>query len=161
MKKTKKEIRIVPIENGTVIDHILGGQALSVLRILKINARTDAVVSLVINAQSEKKGKKDIVMIEDRVLFPDELNKIALVTSDATINIIKDSVVVKKYPVELPKSIKGLIKCSNLNCITNVEREPIESEFVMIQKNSIRFQCQFCDKIINEDSIVNAMFELG
>jgi len=157
----EKEIRIVPIKNGTVVDHILGGQALSVLKILKINARTDAVVSLVINAKSKKNGRKDIVMIEDRVLLPKELNKIALVSPSATINIIKNSGVVKKYGVKLPESIKGLIKCSNPNCITNVESEPVESEFIMIKEGLARFQCQFCGKIIREDDIVNAMFELG
>ena len=157
----EKEIRIVPIKNGTVVDHILGGQALNVLKILTINARTEAVVSLVINAKSKKNGRKDIVMIEDRVLLPKELNKIALVSPNATINIIKDSGVTKKYPVKLPESIKGLIKCSNSNCITNVGREPVESEFIMIKEGLARFQCQFCDKIIPEDEIVSAMFELG
>ncbi|MCD6456660.1 MAG: aspartate carbamoyltransferase regulatory subunit, partial [Methanophagales archaeon] len=32
----KKELKIVPIKNGTVIDHITAGLALNVLKILKI-----------------------------------------------------------------------------------------------------------------------------
>lgn len=156
----KKEISLVPIKNGTVVDHILGGQALNVLKILKISTQTSVIVSLVMNVRSKKKGRKDVVMIEDRVLLPKELNKIALISPNATINIIKDSVVVKKYNVELPESIKGLIRCSNLNCITNAEREPVESEFIMVKEGSVRFQCQFCDKIICEKDIANAIFEL-
>ena len=40
----KKELRVLPIKSGTVIDHIKAGQALNVLKILEINAKTDAVV---------------------------------------------------------------------------------------------------------------------
>ena len=155
----KKEIKIVPIKNGIVIDHILGGQALNVLKILKIDERTKIIVSLVMNVQSEKKGKKDIVKIEDRILLSEELNKIALVAPDATINIIKDSEVVDKYKVKLPEKMIGLIKCPNQNCISNVEREPAESEFIKRKDGLV--QCQFCDKIIQESNIVSAMFELG
>ena len=73
-----KGLRVKPINNGTVIDHIAGGQALNVLKILGISGTTDATVSVVMNVESRKLGKKDIVKVEDRELFEEEVNRIAL-----------------------------------------------------------------------------------
>ena len=48
INKNKEEpggLRVKPINNGTVIDHIAGGQALNVLKILGISGTTGATVS--------------------------------------------------------------------------------------------------------------------
>jgi len=136
----KKELKIVPIKNGTVIDHITAGQALNVLKILEINGRTDAVVSVVINVRSKKMGRKDIVKVEDRELKPDEVDKIALIAPNATINIIQDSEVAGKHKVYLPESIEGIIRCANPNCISNEEKEPVMSKFVTASENPPQFR---------------------
>ncbi|MCX6667333.1 MAG: aspartate carbamoyltransferase regulatory subunit, partial [Euryarchaeota archaeon] len=41
-----KELKVTPIKDGTVIDHITPGRALKVLRILKIPESTSSVVSV-------------------------------------------------------------------------------------------------------------------
>ena len=84
-----KELKVTPIKDGTVIDHITPGRALKVLRILKIPESTSSVVSVAMNV-SGKMGKKDIVKVENRELDPKELDKIALIAPKATINIIRD-----------------------------------------------------------------------
>ena len=38
----QRGLRVKPIDDGTVIDHIAGGQALNVLKILGIAGTTDA-----------------------------------------------------------------------------------------------------------------------
>ena len=148
----KKELKIVPIKNGTVIDHIAAGQALNVLKILGIHATTDAVLSVVMNVQSKQMGRKDIVKVEDRELRPEEVDKIALIAPRATINIIRDSEVVAKHKVFLPTTIEGIIRCANPNCISNAEREPVISRFSTAGENPLRFRCYYCERMIEDIS---------
>jgi aspartate carbamoyltransferase regulatory subunit len=148
----KKELKIVPIKNGTVIDHIAAGQALNVLKILGIRATTDAVLSVVMNVRSKQMGRKDIVKVEDRELRPGEVDKIALIAPRATINIIRDSEVVAKHQVFLPPTIEGIIRCANPNCISNAEREPVISRFSTAGENPLRFRCYYCERMIEDVS---------
>ena len=139
-----KELKVTPIKDGTVIDHITPGRALKVLHIFKIPESTVSVVSILMNVNG-KKGKKDIVKIENRELDPKEVDKIALIAPKATINIIRDYEVVKKHTVQLPEEVIGLTKCSNPTCITNT-REPVESRFQVICKDPVRIRCYFCER---------------
>jgi len=141
----KKELKIPLIKDGTVIDHITAGQAVKVLHILGIPEKTlNSIVSVVMNVRS-KIGKKDIVKVENRELKPEEVNKIALIAPKATINIIRDYEVVKKYKVDLPEEIVGIVRCPNPNCISNT-REPVESRFRVISKDPIRIKCCYCER---------------
>ncbi|MDD1741301.1 MAG: aspartate carbamoyltransferase regulatory subunit, partial [Methanothrix sp.] len=76
LKEEPKGLKVKPINNGTVIDHIAGGQALNVLKILGIYGTTDATLSVVMNVDSRKLGKKDIVKVEERELLEEEVNRI-------------------------------------------------------------------------------------
>ena len=49
LKEEPKGLKVKPINNGTVIDHIAGGQALNVLKILGISGTTDTTLSVVMN----------------------------------------------------------------------------------------------------------------
>jgi len=139
------ELKVKPIENGTVIDHIEGSKALKVYELLKI--KENMPVTLALNVPSKKGGFKDILKIEGLELSKEDVNKIALISPDATINIIKDSKVVSKFKIDLPKNIDGIIKCTNPNCITN--KEKIESKFTVEQKETLKIRCNYCEKFIN------------
>ncbi len=139
-----KELKITPIKDGTVIDHITPGRALLVLRVLHLPASSSSVVSILMNVMG-KKGKKDIVKIENRELDPKELDKIALIAPKATINIIRDYEVVKKHTVEIPDEVVGITRCSNPTCISNA-REPVESRFHVISKDPPRIRCYYCER---------------
>jgi aspartate carbamoyltransferase regulatory subunit len=143
------ELRVKPIKNGTVIDHIAGGQALNVLKILGISGTTEATVSVVMNVDSGKLGKKDIVKVEDRELKEEEVNRIALIAPDATINIIRDFLVIEKHLVDLPDLIIGVVRCQNPSCISNTE-EPIKSRMLVKTKNPVILRCVYCEKPITE-----------
>jgi aspartate carbamoyltransferase regulatory subunit len=143
------ELRVKPIKNGTVIDHIAGGQALNVLKILGISGTTDATVSVVMNVESSKLGKKDIVKVEDRELKEEEVNRIALIAPDATINIIRDFLVIEKHLVDLPGLIIGVVRCQNPGCISNTE-EPIKSRMLVKTKNPVVLRCVYCEQPITE-----------
>ena len=143
------ELRVKPIKNGTVIDHIAGGQALNVLKILGISGTTDATVSVVMNVESSKLGRKDIVKVEDRELKEEEVNRIALIAPDATINIIRDFLVIEKHVVDLPGQIIGVVRCQNPSCISNTE-EPIKSKMLVKTKNPVVLRCVYCEQPITE-----------
>ncbi len=139
----KKELKVPLIKNGTVIDHITAGNAVKVLIILGI-PETSSVVSVAMNVKS-KLGKKDIVKVENRELDPKEVDKIALIAPKATINIIRDYEVAKKQRVKLPDEIVGIVKCSNPTCISNAN-EPVESRFLVIEKDPPRIKCYYCER---------------
>lgn len=149
-------LRVKPIENGTVIDHIDAGQALNVLRILKLPVQFESVVSIIINAPGRCE-KKDVVKIENRELEIKELNKLALIAPNATINIISDFKVVKKSNVKIPNYIEDMVQCVNPNCISN-SLEPITSKFKVYEENRhIILRCVYCERIISKDIADNLL----
>ena len=139
-----KELKIQPIRDGTVIDHITAGNALKVLRILKIPTSHSSIVSVVMNVPS-KMGKKDIVKIEKRELDTNEVDKIALIAPKATINFIRDYEVVKKHKVVLPNEVRGIVKCSNPTCISNAN-EPVKTRFLITSKDPLQIKCYYCER---------------
>ncbi len=144
-----KEFKVTPIRNGTVIDHINVGMALKVLKIIGVKDDVNSTVSVLIHVPSKKAGWKDIVKIEDRELDPKELDRIALISPNATINIIRDYNVAEKFIVEVPNVIKGIMRCSNPGCITNKD-EPVEPEFVVESKKPITLRCVYCDRVTTD-----------
>lgn len=144
-----KEFKVTPIRNGTVIDHIQVGMALKVLRIVGVKEDVNSTVSVLMHVPSKRVGWKDIVKIEDRELDPKELDKIALISPNATINIIRDYNVADKFVVEVPNSVKGIMRCSNPGCITN-KNEPVETEFVVESKKPASLRCIYCDRVTTD-----------
>jgi len=144
-----RDLKVTPIRNGTVIDHIPSGVALKVLKVLGIYGEGTSTVSVLMHVPSKKRGAKDIVKIEDRELLPKELNKIALIAPEATINIIRNYNVAEKHTVALPERVVGILKCENPNCISNA-REPIESVFLVRSQVPLRVRCQYCDRELED-----------
>lgn len=142
-----RELRVSKIRNGTVIDHVTGGQALNVLSILGINGSEGLGVSVVMNVPSDRLGRKDVVKVEDRELSQSEVDVISLIAPEASINIIRDFEVVQKNRVDRPESVVGLLSCPNRNCITN-ETEPVETDFTVVDEG---VRCTYCGTIIREE----------
>ncbi len=138
---------ISPIRNGTVIDHITAGEALNVLKIIGITGTTNESVSVATNVLSAKMSRKDIVKIENRELRKEEVDRIALIAPQASINIIRDYRVFEKKGVEKPACLTGVVRCPNPGCISNTN-EPIESKFEVQAKG---LHCMYCDWMIIRD----------
>ena len=149
--KLPRELKVKPIKNGTVIDHISANRALNVLKILGL-PNDKSKVTIAMNVHSSQMKNKDIVKIENRELDPQEVDKIALIAPNATINIIRDYDIVEKGKVQLMDEIRDILKCPNPNCITNTS-EPVHSKFYVINKKAIILRCYFCDRIIDEKGI--------
>jgi aspartate carbamoyltransferase regulatory subunit len=149
--KTPKELKVKPIRNGTVIDHITANKSLNVLKILGLPSK-DASVTIAMNVKSSLMGAKDIVKIEGRELESRELDKIALIAPNATINIVREYEIVGKGKVKLLDNVKGILRCPNPNCITNTP-EPVKTKFQVIEKNPIMLRCYFCERNMNNMDI--------
>jgi aspartate carbamoyltransferase regulatory subunit len=149
----ERTLLIRKIENGTVIDHITAGYALEVLHILGIKGREGNVISIAMNVPSKKLGKKDIVKIEDRELSPGEVDRIALISPNATINIIRDFLVAEKKRVNLPEVIIGIVKCPNPACISN-GKEPVASQLDVVQREPLLLRCRYCGTTIEKEDVL-------
>lgn len=144
----KKEIRITPLKDGTAIDHLSPGSAYKILEVLDLR---DHTVTAGMSVESRKMGKKDLVFIQEIELGEKELNKIALIGRGATINIIRNSEIKRKFQLEYPKSVEGIIKCINPKCITNAEKIP--SKF-SIRTGPLEAKCHYCETRMAEHDIV-------
>ncbi|MEM3704194.1 MAG: aspartate carbamoyltransferase regulatory subunit [Candidatus Bathyarchaeia archaeon] len=141
------------IKDGTVIDHITGGHALDVIKILGITGKEKRIITIAINVPSKRFKVKDIVKIEGRELNPQEVHKIALLAPHATINIIRNYNVVKKQRVKLPSIIEGIIKCANPTCIST-SNEPVKSRFYVKNEEPLILKCHYCGYIMEKSDVL-------
>ena len=153
MVNDKSELKIKAIENGTVIDHITANKTLHILKILGLPDNETKNITVAMNVSSKELGRKDILKIENRELDHEELNQVALIAPEATINIIRDFKPIKKNKIVLPKKITSIIKCTNPKCITNYENEPITPIFNVVTYNPPVVRCHYCEKLIKTEDI--------
>ncbi|MCD4666421.1 aspartate carbamoyltransferase regulatory subunit [archaeon] len=136
--------KIIKIKEGVVIDHIEHGKVKDVITILNLDANKDVSYTLGVKHESSKIGNKDFLKIENINLNEDELNKIALISPNVTINLISDYNIINKRKVELPNFIQGIVKCFNPNCITRYE--DVKTKFYVVNQNPLILRCHYCEK---------------
>ena len=140
-----KELVVSALENGTVLDHIPAENVYKALDILNLKG-VESQITIGINLASKVHGKKGIIKIADKFFEGDELNKLALIAPNATVNVIRDFKVVEKKMLVMPKEVIGIAKCRNPKCVTN--HQPITTRFTTIDSgNEISLLCHFCEKI--------------
>src|SRR3990167_4815959 len=110
----EKTLSVTAINNGTVIDHIPAGQAITILRLLKLVDHKNQI-TIGLNLMGSR-GLKDLIKMENRYLSEREAHEIAIFAPDATINVIKDFKVIKKQSALLPETIVDIMRCPNPRC---------------------------------------------
>jgi aspartate carbamoyltransferase regulatory subunit len=151
-----RELRVTKIKDGTVIDHIRGGFALDVVKILGITGKEKRVMTIAINVPSKRFRVKDIVKIEGKELSSQEVNRIALVAPHASINIVRDYAVIAKLEVKLPITFEGILKCVNPCCISNSD-EPITTKFHAKQEEPLVLKCHYCGFTIEQTNVLKQL----
>jgi aspartate carbamoyltransferase regulatory subunit len=144
---SERELRISKIQNGTVVDHVPGGQALNVLAVLGIDGTGGETVSIGMNVESDTLGRKDVVKVGDRGLSQDKVDVLSLSAPENTISIIRDFDVVEKKRLERPESVSGVLACPNHDCIT-ADDEPVVTKFEVLDDG---VRCVYCETIVRED----------
>lgn len=132
------------IEKGIVIDHITAGLGAKILQFLDIDL-TENTVAFIMNATSEKHGKKDIVKIQN--VTDINLDVLGLIEPDATVNVIENGKIVRKINLSLPKKVTNVIKCKNPRCVTSVETNAPHI-FNLINAENREYRCEYCDDIV-------------
>ena len=147
----EKKLKVAALRNGTVIDHIPSDKLFKVVSILHLDTCLNQI-TLANNLESAKIGSKGLVKISDRALEEDETNKIALITPNAKINIIRDFEVVEKRPLNLPDEIREIVQCANPVCITN--NQPVTTFFHVLKINEeIMLKCHYCEREVKREDV--------
>ncbi|MCX6308070.1 MAG: aspartate carbamoyltransferase regulatory subunit [Bacteroidia bacterium] len=146
-----KELQVKALENGTVIDHIPSDKLFKVVSLLKMDGLKNQI-TIGNNLSSKQMGTKGIIKVADRYYAEEEVNRIALIAPMAKINIIKNFEVIDKKILTLPDNFTGLVKCPNPKCITN--NEPMRTRFETVSKVPVVLKCLYCEREVQEESIV-------
>lgn len=136
-------LEITSIKNGIVIDHIQAGVGIKIFNYLGLDTN-DYSVALIINADSKRLGKKDIIKIENCNKL--DYTVLGLLSPTITICEVKEEKIVNKVNPTLPSKIENIIKCKNPSCITSQE-DYVPHSFVLVDEENGRYRCEYCDEI--------------
>ena len=140
-------LNVGKIEEGFVLDHIKAGKSLDIYYQLGLD-KLDCTVAIIKNAKSNKMGKKDILKVECDI---DTLNLdvLAFIDHNITVNVIKDGAIVDKRMLVLPREIKDVIKCHNPRCISSIE-QGLPQIFYLADEEKEIYRCRYCDEKYTE-----------
>ncbi len=137
-------LNISGLSEGIVLDHIKAGKSLDIYYQLGLN-KLDSQIAIIKNAHSQKMGRKDIVKVEGDVLDRIDLDVLGYIDHSITVNIIRDSKIVEKRVLRLPKQITNVIHCKNPRCITSIEQE-LPHIFYLSDPEREIYRCRYCDE---------------
>lgn len=138
-------LQITSIKNGFMLDHINAGMGVKIFRYLNLD-KLGHQVALIINADSKKMGKKDIIKIENI----EEINYtvLGLLSQGITINEVRNEKIISKVNPELPNKIQDILICENPNCIT-LQEKYVPHSFTLVDKEKGSYKCEYCEQIVN------------
>ncbi|MDP3989913.1 MAG: aspartate carbamoyltransferase regulatory subunit [archaeon] len=133
--------------SGIVIDHIPPGMGRRLAGVLGLEAQEVRKVISDYLPSSKQGGLKDLVKIHGNYeLTSEQHDAIALIAPHATINVIDENVVTRKYQIRLGQNVTGRIVCVNDGCISNVEKEGIQPKHYIEQTGeNTKLRCQYCE----------------
>ena len=136
-------LNVGKIEEGFVLDHIRAGKSLEIYDHLQLN-KLDCTVAIIKNARSNKLGKKDILKVECSIDMLN-LDVLAFIDHNITVNVIKNGEIVEKKALALPAQIRNVIKCHNPRCITSIEQE-LPHIFYLADPGREIYRCKYCEE---------------
>ncbi len=136
-------LNIGKIEEGYVLDHIKAGKSMQIYKHLGLD-KMDNTVAIIRNAKSSKMGKKDILKVECDINMLN-LDVLAFIDHNITVNVIKDGEIIDKKELTLPKEIKNIIHCKNPRCITSIE-QGLPHIFVLSDEEKEIYRCKYCEE---------------
>ena len=136
-------LNVGKIEEGFVLDHIQAGKSMDIYEHLGLDKK-DCTVAIIKNARSKIMGKKDILKVECDIDTLD-LDVLAYIDHNITINVIKAGEIVEKRVLSLPKEVKNVIRCHNPRCITSIE-QGLPHIFVLADEDNEVSRCKYCEE---------------
>lgn len=134
---------ISSVQEGIVIDHIPAGQGMRLYHYLGFDD-LDCQIALIENAVSHKRGRKDILKINEVI----DLDYAILGYFDPhiTVNIIHDGHTTEKIHPSLPETLTDVLHCHNPRCITSIEQE-LPHIFKLTDPEKGTYRCIYCETI--------------
>jgi len=136
-------LNIEKIRNGIVIDHIKSGQGIRIFNWLGLD-KSPYNVAFVVNANSRRLGRKDIIKIDNTISINFDL--LGLIDPNITVNVIEDEIITEKIQLKLPEEVENVIICKNPRCITSTEKY-VPHIFHLINPELRTYRCEYCDEI--------------
>ena len=136
-------MNIDSIQNGVVLDHIQAGKSMDIYNYLHLD-QLDCSVAIIKNVRSGDMGKKDIIKIDSPMDL--DLDALAYIDSNITVNIIRDGKCVEKKRLELPEQLVNVIHCKNPRCITMAE-DQLDAIFLLTDREKHVYRCAYCDTL--------------
>ncbi len=136
-------LNISGIHEGFVLDHIQAGMSMKIYHDLKLDD-LDCAVAIIMNARSNKMGKKDIIKVECPIEALD-LDILGFIDHNITVNVIKGDKIVEKKILTLPKQVKNVIRCKNPRCVTSIE-QGLDQIFFLTDENREIYRCKYCEE---------------
>jgi aspartate carbamoyltransferase regulatory subunit len=149
----KTTMLVRKISDGSVIDHIAAGKALSVLGLLGKPQENGFTIALVMNVTSSKMGKKDIVKVEGLEITQEQVQKLALIAPKASVNIVRSYRVVDKKNAVLPRTVHDVLRCTAPTCVSVREKESAPSIFFISSRSPLRYRCKYCGRELDDKEI--------
>ncbi|MGI5949460.1 aspartate carbamoyltransferase regulatory subunit [Peptoniphilus sp.] len=137
-------INVSKIKRGIVLDHIEAGTAQILYKALRLDEVQDTVVMMQ-NIDSSKMGKKDLIKIETD--YDLDFTVLGLIAPYTTVNFVRDGERVKKFKMEMPEVVEGVLHCKNPRCISNSERSIKSHKFYLYNKDKKEYRCEYCDTV--------------
>jgi aspartate carbamoyltransferase regulatory subunit len=136
-------LNIAKIKNGMVIDHIKAGQGIRIFNWLGLD-KAPYTVAFVVNANSRRMGRKDIIKIDNTIAINFEL--LGLIDPDITVNIIENEIITEKIKLRLPQRVENILICRNPRCVTSTEAY-VPHIFHLDDPALGTYRCEYCDEI--------------
>ncbi len=141
-------LNIGGLHQGVVIDHIKAGEGMNIYEYLELG-KLDCCVAIIKNASSNKMGRKDIIKIEGPITV--NLDALAVLDTNITLNIIQNDKIVEKRRVHLPDEVTNILRCKNPRCITSIEQE-LPHKFRLTNAEKRIYRCVYCEQKYKENN---------
>lgn len=135
-------LSIDSITKGIVIDHIEAGNSMRIYHFLHLD-KLESPVAIIKNVKSKKRGKKDIIKIED--VLDLDYDVLGFLDPNITVNIIDEGIIKEKKNLTLPSQVKNVIECINPRCVTSEERG-LDQVFIQSNHDPNIYRCLYCEQ---------------
>jgi aspartate carbamoyltransferase regulatory subunit len=135
-------LNVDKIKNGIVIDHIKAGEGIRIFNWLGL-ADKPYTVAFVVNAASERMGRKDIIKIDNTISI--NFDVLGLIDPNITVNVIENELITEKIKLKLPLRVENVLRCKNPRCICSTEPS-IPHVFRLSDAAARSYRCEYCDE---------------
>ncbi len=136
-------LNVDTIKNGLVIDHIRAGKGWRIFQWLGLD-KSPFTSALIMNVNSKKSGKKDIIKIEN--VMDIDYSVLGFIDPEICVNVIKDEKIIRKINMALPDKVQDVFRCKNPRCITQTE-DYVPPTFLLVDRTKAIYRCEYCDTL--------------